>query len=41
MVCVCFGVHGETTKNKEESKIVNGSVAARSNSTVKLDLAAM
>jgi hypothetical protein len=22
-LCVCFGVCGETTKNKEESKIVN------------------
>jgi hypothetical protein len=22
-LCVCFGVSGETTKNKEESKIIN------------------
>jgi hypothetical protein len=22
-LCVCFGVSGETTKNKEESKIAN------------------
>jgi hypothetical protein len=22
-LCVCFGVCGETTKNKEESKILN------------------
>ncbi len=23
-LCVCFGVRGETTKNKEESKFVRG-----------------
>ncbi len=27
-LCVCFGVCGETTKNKEESKIVNDSSRA-------------
>jgi hypothetical protein len=27
-LCVCFGVCGETTKNKEESKIVNVSSRA-------------
>jgi hypothetical protein len=26
-LCVCFGVCGETTKNKEENKIVNVSLS--------------